>query len=285
MNGTERAGGPSGDAPADGVDAGDGSGSADAPADGAGAARDAAEPSLTSRSIRTFVIRNGRLTGAQGEALERLLPRWGIDHDAVRRASPEGGVAALFPHPDRPLRVEVGFGNGDALLAMAEAEPGVNFLGIEVHAPGVGHALLGLEARERAGAPLGNVRVCRHDAIEVLERLCAPGSVDRVHVFFPDPWVKKRHHKRRILQGDFLDAAARALAPGGLLHAATDVVEYADWMLEKTGADARFRNVSPDGRFVARPHWRPSTRFERRGERLGHEVRDLLLERGRTDPA
>ena len=234
---------------------------------------------LTSRSIRTFVIRNGRLTGAQADALERLLPRWGIDHGRAVGALPDGGVAALFPRPERPLRVEVGFGNGDALLAMAEAEPAVNFLGVEVHAPGVGHALLGLESRERAGAALDNVRVCRHDAIEVLGALCAPGSVERVYVFFPDPWVKKRHHKRRILQGDFLDACARALAAKGLLHAATDVVEYADWMLERLAGDGRFENLAPDGRFAARPAWRPSTRFERRGERLGHEVRDLVLAR------
>ena len=237
---------------------------------------------LTSRSIRTFVIRNGRLTDAQADALERLLPRWGIEHAEAADAAPPGGVAALFPRPDRPLRVEVGFGNGDALLEMAEAEPEVNFLGVEVHAPGVGHALLGLESRMREGRALDNVRLCRHDAIEVLDALCAPGSVERVYVFFPDPWVKKRHHKRRILQGDFLDASARALAPGGLLHAATDVVEYADWMLERLEADARFSNTAPDGRFVPRPEWRPSTRFERRGERLGHEVRDLVL--ARRDP-
>ena len=276
MNGTERAGD-------DPEDAGVGDARADAAADAPRApARDApAGPGapLTSRSIRTFVIRNGRLTGAQGEALERLLPRWGIDHDALRESAPAGGVASRFAHPERPLRVEVGFGNGDALLEMATAEPEVNFLGVEVHAPGVGHALLGLEAREREGRALDNVRLCRHDAIEVLDRLCAPGSVERVFVFFPDPWVKKRHHKRRILQGDFLDAAARALVPGGLLHAATDVVEYADWMLEITGADARFGNVAEGGGFVPRPDWRPRTRFERRGERLGHEVRDLVLER------
>lgn len=269
---------------------------------------------LTSRSIRTFVIRNGRLTGAQHEALGRLLPRYGIEHSAAVRALPEAGVAAFFPRPGRPLRVEVGFGNGDALLGMAAAEPGVNHLGIEVHAPGVGHALLGLEALEREGRGLDNVRLCRHDAIEVLDALCRPGSVERVYVFFPDPWTKKRHHKRRILRDDFLAAAARALAPGGLLHAATDVVEYADWMLERLTSDARFENragrvasapatghaadgatdgatdtatgnaaadvgtVVPEG-FAPRPAWRPGTRFERRGERLGHEVRDLVFAR------
>ena len=236
-------------------------------------------PSLTSRSVRTFVIRNGRLTKAQAQALEDLLPRHGIDHDAALADPPEGGLGALFPHPERPLRVEVGFGNGDALLAMAEAQPEANFLGIEVHAPGVGHALLGLDARERDGRPLDNVKVCRHDAIETLGALCSPASVERVYVFFPDPWVKKRHRKRRILQGDFLDAAARALAPGGLLHLATDVVDYADWALEVLDADARFDNVAPDARFVERPDWRPETRFERRGARLGHEVRDLVVAR------
>ena len=243
--------------------------------------RDGGAASLTSRSVRTFVIRNGRLTKAQGEALTRLMPRHGIDHAEALRTLPDGGVAALFPVPDRPLRVEVGFGNGDALLEMAVASPDANFLGIEVHASGVGHALLELEAREREGRALDNVRLIRHDAVEVLAALCDPGSVERLYAFFPDPWVKKRHVKRRLLQGDFLDAAARALAPGALLHLATDVVDYADWALERLGEDARFGNVDPDGGFVERPAWRPVTRFERRGTRLGHEVRDLVVARAR----
>lgn len=230
---------------------------------------EAEEPArMTRRSIRSFVIRNGRLTGAQGEALERLLPTFGlpfvetpIDPEAVfgRRAS---------------LWLEIGFGNGDALVAMAAARPDVDFIGCEVHAPGVGHALIGIESQG-----LSNVRIIQHDAMEVLERMLAPASLTRVLLFFPDPWHKKRHHKRRIVQREFLDTVARALATGGVLHCATDWADYATWMLEHLEPDRRFRNLAGPGRLSPRPAWRTSTRFERRGERLGHEVADLLHER------
>lgn len=229
------------------------------------------EGRLTSRSIRSFVIRNGRMTAAQSDAIERLMPNLGIDfHDRLASGESLDGEFGRRA----PLWIEVGIGNGDALLAMAAAHPEANFVGIEVHAPGIGHALLGIEA-----ASLGNVRLIRHDALEVLERLCAPESAERVLLFFPDPWHKKRHHKRRIVQRDFLDAVAAVLVPGGLLHCATDVDDYALWMLEHLNADERFDNTSNDGGAVERPEWRISTRFERRGERLGHRVHDFVFRR------
>ena len=226
------------------------------------------EERLTTRSIRSFVIRNGRLTGAQADALERLLPRYGLPF-AERPL-----VASEVFGRSAPLWLEIGFGNGDALLDMADARPDVDFIGCEVHAPGVGHALRGIEARA-----LGNVRIVQHDALEVLERMIGPASLDRVLLFFPDPWHKKRHHKRRIVQGEFLDAVARALEPGALLHCATDWQDYAAWMIEHLEADDRFENVAGAAQPSPRPQWRTLTRFERRGERLGHDVTDLLYAR------
>jgi len=240
------------------------------PPEPADSATESGEMRLTRRSIRSFVIRNGRLTGAQGEALERLLPRFGLPF------SERAIVPAEVFGRQAPLWLEIGFGNGDALLDMAAARPDVDFLGCEVHAPGVGHALLGVEERG-----LSNVRVIQHDAMEVLERMLAPAALERVLLFFPDPWHKKRHHKRRIVQQEFLDAVARALAPDGLLHCATDWADYAQWMLEQIEPDARFANVAGPGQVSPRPAWRTSTRFERRGERLGHEVADLLYTRRR----
>lgn len=230
---------------------------------------------LTSRSVRSFVIRNGRMTDAQADALTRLMPTYGIDfHDR----QPSATLAESFSStsdPTRPLWLEIGIGNGDALLGMAQAHPEVNLIGAEVHAPGIGHALLGIE---KLG--LNNVRLIRHDAIEVLQQLCTSASLARVMLFFPDPWHKKRHHKRRIVGKDFLDAVAHALAPDGLLHCATDVTDYASWMHDELATDTRFANTAPGREDSPRPEWRPETRFERRGERLGHSVHDLLYRRG-----
>ena len=223
---------------------------------------------LTHRSVRSFVIRGGRLTGAQGEALERLLPRYGLPFtDAPLVPERVFGRRA-------PLWLEIGFGDGEALLDMAAARPEVDFLGCEVHAPGVGRALLGIE---RLG--LENVRVVQHDVMEVLASMLPPASLERVLLFFPDPWHKKRHHKRRLVRREFLDAVARSLAPGGILHCATDWRDYAEWMLERIEPDPRFDNLAGPGRSSPRPEWRTLTRFERRGERLGHEVTDLLYRR------
>lgn len=216
------------------------------------------------------MIRNGRLTKAQGDALDRLAPRFCLPYQN------EPIDASTIFSRDAPLWLEIGFGNGDALLHMAASCPEANLLGCEVHAPGVGHALIGVEERG-----LENVRIVQHDAMEVLEHMLAPRSVQRVLLFFPDPWHKKRHHKRRIVQRDFLDACARVLAPDGLLHCATDWADYAEWMLEHIEADNRFENVAGARQESPRPEWRTMTRFELRGKRLGHEVTDLLYTRRR----
>ena len=220
------------------------------------------------RTIRSFVTRGGRITAAQERALEALWPRYGV----------ECAAAPLDPRSlfgrTAPFIVEIGFGNGDNLLALAAANPASDFLGIEVHRPGVGRLLLGLEERG-----LANVRVVCRDAVEVFERYIAPRSVAEILILFPDPWPKKRHHKRRLIQGPFVALLVRSLASGGVLRLATDWEPYAAQMLETLGATAELENLAPAGAFAPRPAERAPTRFERRGERLGHEVWDLAFRR------
>ncbi len=215
------------------------------------------------RGIRSYVLRAGRITGAQARALEELLPRYGIPFDG----RPLDLDAAFGRRAPRVL--EIGFGNGDTLVELATASPGTDFLGAEVHPPGVGHCLLAIEA-----AGLANVRVVMHDAVEVLRDGLAPASLDEVLLYFPDPWPKKRHHKRRIVQPDFAALVASRLKPGGRFRLATDWEPYAAWMLEVLGAAPELRNASPAGGCIERPE-RGATRFERRGRRLGHAVFDL----------
>jgi len=157
---------------------------------------------------------------------------------------------------------------------MGKHHPETNILGAEVHESGIGHALIGVEQNK-----LNNVRLIQHDAMEILETMLPAASLDKVLLFFPDPWHKKRHHKRRIVQEDFLNAVANALKPQGILHCATDWAEYGEWMLEKIEADDRFSNCAGKGNPSNRPEWRPVTRFEKRGHRLGHSVVDLLYAR------
>jgi tRNA (guanine-N7-)-methyltransferase len=220
------------------------------------------------RSIRSFVTRSGRITGAQERALEALWPKYGVEF-ATQPLEP----GALFGR-EAPLSIEIGFGNGENLLALACAHPARNFLGIEVHRPGVGRLLLGLEERQ-----LRNARVICHDAVEVLERQIAPESVDELLILFPDPWPKKRHHKRRLIQRPFAELLSSRLAPGGLLRLATDWQPYALQMLETLAPIPGLTNLAADGAFVPRPPERAPTRFERRGERLGHQVWDLAFRR------
>ena len=224
------------------------------------------------RAIRSFVTRSGRITTAQERALQELWPRYGI----------EPGVAALdldalFGRRARRI-AEIGFGNGDNLLSLAASRPAEDFLGIEVHRPGVGRLLLQLE--ERA---LSNVRVLCRDAVEVLERDLGGQCLDEILILFPDPWPKKRHHKRRLIQPAFVALLAERLKDGGTLRLATDWEPYAAEMLETLSAEPRLCNVAPDGRFIPRPAERSPTRFERRGERLGHEVWDLEFRRVQPD--
>jgi tRNA (guanine-N7-)-methyltransferase len=218
------------------------------------------------RSIRSYVLRQGRVTDAQARAFERLMPVYGIpfaptplDLDAAfgRRA---------------PKILEIGFGMGETTAAIAQAHPENDYLGIEVHRPGVGALLRRIES-----LGLANVRVIQHDAVEVVEQMIAPGALDGVHVFFPDPWPKKRHHKRRLLQPAFVALLASRLKPGAYLHAATDWEDYAMQMLEVLAAEPSLVNTATG--FAPRPESRPLTKFETRGTRLGHGVWDLVFRR------
>ncbi|MFT5893583.1 MAG: tRNA (guanine-N7-)-methyltransferase [bacterium] len=226
------------------------------------------ENRLTGRSIRSFVVRNGRTTAAQTDALQRLLPKFGLKFRETTI-----NLAEAFDR-EGPAWMEIGFGNGDVLLSMATSNPDTNILGAEVHESGIGHALIGVEQHN-----LSNVRLVQHDAMEILESMLEPASLDKVLLLFPDPWHKKRHHKRRIVQQDFLNAVARTLKPGGILHCATDWAEYGEWMIERLEQDDRFINCAGPGQGSERPAWRPVTRFEKRGHRLGHDVIDLLYSR------
>jgi tRNA (guanine-N7-)-methyltransferase len=219
-------------------------------------------------SIRSFVIRAGRITPAQQRALDELWPRYGVEF-----APAPLDAAALFGRA-APRTIEIGFGNGDNLLELAAAHPERDFLGIEVHRSGVGRVLLALASRQ-----LTNVRLVCHDAVEVLAQQVLPGSVDEILILFPDPWPKKRHHKRRLIQLPFATLAASRLAPGGRLRLATDWQPYAQEMLETLSAVPQLANLASEGGFVARPAERERTRFERRGERLGHRVWDLAFRR------
>ena len=218
------------------------------------------------RAIRSFVLRQGRMSPAQQRAFDTLLPRYGVAYAEAPLDFP-----TLFGRA-APVVLEIGFGMGETTAAIAAAHPDTDYLGIEVHAPGVGALLRRIEA-----AHLANVRVIRHDAVEVVRSMIPLGALAGVHVFFPDPWPKKRHHKRRLLQPAFVRALAERLAIGGYLHVATDWADYAQEILTALGneplLDNRFEGFAP------RPAWRPLTRFELRGTRLGHAVFDLVFER------
>ncbi len=226
--------------------------------------RDSPEHRFSSRSIRSFVLRQGRMSGAQQRYYDDMLPKIGIPY----RGAPLDLDAAFGRHA--PTVLEIGFGMGETTAKIAAARPDTNFLGIEVHGPGVG-ALCKLVAEQE----LANVRIMQHDAVEVLRDMIADGALAGVHVFFPDPWRKARHHKRRIIQADFVALVAQKLAPGGYLHCATDWEEYAHWMLEVLAAEPALHNTA-DG-FAPRPDYRPLTKFENRGLRLGHGVWDLVF--------
>lgn len=220
------------------------------------------------RAIRSFVTRSGRITSAQERALQELWPKYGAELGAAPL-----DLDALFGRRARRV-AEIGFGNGDNLLALAASRPEEDFLGIEVHRPGVGRLLLQLEERR-----IANVRIVCHDAVEVLERYLGGPCLDEILILFPDPWPKKRHHKRRLIQPPFVGLLAERLTGGGALRLATDWEPYAAEMLATLSAEPRLRNVAADAGFVARPAERSPTRFERRGERLGHQVWDLEFRR------
>ncbi len=231
-------------------------------------------PSFTDqeRRIRSFVRRAGRQTRAQDRALTELLPRVGLP---AATAGTSLDLPAAFGR-SAPCVLEIGFGNGDALVSMAAQSPERNFIGVEVHAPGVGHCLLEIERRG-----LGNVRVLMEDAVEVLRDRLPDGSLRGVHLYFPDPWHKKRHHKRRLVQPDFVALLAARLMPGGYFHVATDWPDYAVHIQAALAANPAFTSpvTVPDTEPSAAPGGRPRTRFEARGERLGHAIWEAVYER------
>ena len=216
------------------------------------------------REIKSYVLRQGRLTPGQQKAFDTLWPEFGIEYKTEQLNPTE-----LFGN-DNPLILEIGFGNGDSLAQMAAAQPGKNFIGIEVHRPGVGHLLI-----EIGRLKLGNIRIISHDAVEVLKNCLTENSLAGVQLFFPDPWHKKRHHKRRIVQPAFLDLVSRVLQPGGFFHAATDWGNYAEHIRDMIKQHPLLDNTSAND-FIEKPNNRPLTKFEQRGQRLGHGVWDIM---------
>jgi tRNA (guanine-N7-)-methyltransferase len=220
------------------------------------------------RRIRSFVRREGRLTPGQQRAMDELFPRFGI-------AAGEGllDLDAIFGRR-APRILEIGFGNGESLAEIAHNHPENDYLGIEVHRPGVGHLLMKIEE-----LGLTNLRVMSDDAVEILEQQIPDIALDALYLFFPDPWHKKKHHKRRQVQPAWAELVRRKLKVGGRLHMATDWENYAEQMRDVLNAAAGFRNTSPGNDYVTKPDYRPETKFERRGLRLGHGVWDLLFEK------
>lgn len=220
------------------------------------------------RTIKSFVMRAGRMTEGQQRGLDCGWPMYGLElSDGMQDFDQVFGRQA-------PRTFEIGFGMGHSTLEMAEQAPEQDFIGVEVHKPGVGALLNGALSRE-----LRNIRVYSCDALEVLRQCVSDASLDRVLLFFPDPWHKSRHHKRRIVQPAFAELVRQKLKVGGVLHMATDWAQYAEHMLDVMRVAPGYRNLSADGTFIPRPEERPVTKFERRGERLGHGVWDLKFER------
>jgi tRNA (guanine-N7-)-methyltransferase len=224
------------------------------------------------RPIRSFTLRQGRFTAAQRRALDSLWPIYGLN---IADAPPD--YQQIFGR-NAPLVVEIGFGNGETLAQLASDQPQTDFIGIEVHRPGVAQLLSRLKERE-----LDNVRIFCADAVEVLTTQVAGGSLSGVNLFFPDPWPKKRHHKRRLVTPDFTRLVARKLKSGGIFHAATDWEDYARHMLNTLEQCDQLENTAGEAKFSPRPEHRPLTKFERRGRKLGHDVWDLIFVR-RPDP-
>jgi tRNA (guanine-N7-)-methyltransferase len=237
------------------------------------------------RPIRSFVRREGRLTKGQQRALDDLWSQFGIDSagpdtleaDRLARHEPVLEFDSLFaraPDDQRQTVLEIGFGNGASLAEMAVAHPDQDYLGIEVHRPGVGNLIRLLAERD-----LHNVRVICDDAVQILKHRVADATLDRVQLFFPDPWHKARHHKRRIVSPEFAALIAQKLKHGGTFHLATDWENYAEQMMEVLSAAPDYQNLAGAGEYSPRPEWRPLTKFEQRGQRLGHGVWDLLFKR------
>lgn len=222
------------------------------------------EPSAQHPHIRSFVVRAGRMSASQTRAIETLWPLYGLEYQPQVI-----DTKALF-HRDAPTVLEIGFGMGDTTAEIAAQQPQLNFLAIDVHPPGVGNLLKLIQERE-----LSNIKVMQHDAVEVVRNMIAERSLHGIHIYFPDPWPKARHHKRRLIQSHFVTLLASRLNANGYLHCATDWENYADQILEVLGAEPQLQNTSSG--FALRPEWRPETKFERRGLNLGHGVWDVLF--------
>lgn len=221
---------------------------------------------LYQRTVKSFVLRQGHLSPAQQRAIEQGMPRWGIEYRPQLL-----DLQQQFGR-NSPKILEIGFGMGAATAEIAAAHPENDYLGIEVHGPGVGNLLKLIDEHE-----LNNLRIIRHDAVEVLENMLEDRTLDGIHIFFPDPWPKKRHHKRRLIQAPLIEKLAQKLKPGGYLHCATDWEEYAQQMLEVLSACPALCNTAND--YAPRPAYRPLTKFEMRGLRLGHGVWDIIFKR------
>ncbi len=221
----------------------------------------------TKRKIRSFVLRQGRLTPAQERAYLSAWPTYGLDYQKTPL-----DLNATFDRTESKKVLEIGFGMGDATAQIAQTLPDHDFLAVEVHAPGVGALLKLIQEGD-----IENVRIVQHDAVEVLNNMLADASLDGVHIFFPDPWHKKRHHKRRLIQAAFVKLLCQKLKVGAYLHVATDWQEYAEWVLEVLQAEPQLKNTAQD--YAEKPNYRPLTKFENRGIKLGHGVWDLVFER------
>lgn len=221
---------------------------------------------LSKRHIRSYVLRQGRVSPAQQRAVETLLPRFGIPYTAQPLDMNQAfGRAA-------PKILEIGFGMGDSTAAIAQAAPANDYLALEVHTPGVGNLLKLIDAQQ-----ITNIRIMQHDAVEVLCDMIADESLDGVHIFFPDPWHKARHNKRRLIQAPFIAQLVQKIKPGGYIHVATDWQDYAEQVLAVLSAEPLLQNTAAD--YAPRPAYRPLTKFEQRGIRLGHGVWDLVFRR------
>ncbi|THB65455.1 MAG: tRNA (guanosine(46)-N7)-methyltransferase TrmB [Gammaproteobacteria bacterium] len=223
---------------------------------------------LPERKIRSFVRRSGRITALQKNALEQFAEKY-----ELKTTGEPFDFNAIFDN-NNPVVVEIGFGNGVSLAQMAQENPDENFFGIEVHRPGIGKLMA---LADEFG--LHNLRVIEADAVDILEKNIQPDSLKRLQLYFPDPWPKKRHHKRRIVSPEWVELVAKRLKPGGVLHMATDWQNYAEQMLEVMSASALYKNSAGENQYASRPNYRPKTKFEKRGERLGHGVWDLIFKK------
>lgn len=228
---------------------------------------DTAEPSENHRRIRSFVLRQGRLTKGQERALETGWPIFGLDYAPALLE-----FTQTFGRADSKRILEIGFGMGDATAKIAQTLPDCDFLAVEVHTPGVGSLLKLMQEGD-----IHNIRIIQHDAVEVLHNMVPDNSLDGVHIFFPDPWHKKRHHKRRLIQAEFVKLLCAKLKVGAYIHVATDWQEYAEWVLEVLNSENGLKNTAND--YAEKPSYRPLTKFENRGLKLGHGVWDLVFTR------